>query len=82
MPAPLRISDAADLVDASIQKLWLKGSETESQDYKQYFNVESGVTDYYLKDSSMTGLGYAGRIQENAVVTAQTPYQGFLIKTL
>ena len=77
MPNPLTLSDAADLIDVSIQDIWLKGSEAESALYKQYYNVESGVTDYYLKDSSISGLGYAGRIVENAAVTAASPVQGF-----
>ncbi len=77
MPNPLNLSDAADLIDVSIQDIFLKGSEKQSQLYKQYYNVETGVVDYYLKDSSMTGLGYAGRIAENAAVTAQSPVQGF-----
>lgn len=77
MPNPLSLSDAADLIDVSIQDIWLKGSEKESQMYKQYYNVETGVRDYYLKDSSMTGLGYAGRIVENAAVTSASPVQGF-----
>jgi len=77
MPNPLTLSDAADLIDVSIQEIFLKGSEKESQLYKQICNVETGVTDYYLKDSSLTGLSYAGRIIENAAVTAQSPVQGF-----
>lgn len=77
MPNPLTLADAADLVDVSIQQIWLKGSEQESKDYASYFNTESGVTDYYLKDSSLTGLGYAGRVLENAVITAKTPVQGY-----
>lgn len=77
MPNPLSLSDAADLVDVSIQDIWLKGSEAETSLYKQYFNVESGVVDYYMKDSSLNGLGYAGRISENAAVTASSPVQGF-----
>ena len=77
MPNPLNLSDAADLIDVSIQQIWLKGSEKESQMFKQYYNVETGVVDYYLKDSSLTGLGYAGRITENAAVTAASPVQGF-----
>lgn len=77
MANPLSLSDAADLLDLSIQDIWLKGSETEGTLYTQYYNVESGVTDYYVKDSSLTGLGYAGRIVENAAVTAQSPVQGF-----
>ncbi|MCK9370415.1 hypothetical protein M0R04_10945 [Candidatus Dojkabacteria bacterium] len=74
---PLTLSDAADLIDVSIQDIWLKGSESETSLYKEYMNVESGVTDYYLKDSSLTGLGYAGRITENAAVTAASPVQGY-----
>lgn len=50
MPNPLSISDAADLVDLSIQDIFLKASEKDSQFYKQYMNVETGVTDYYTKD--------------------------------
>lgn len=75
--ATLYIADAADLVDRSIQRIFLKGSEKESRDYEQYFNVESGITDYYMKDSSLSGLGYAARIQENAIITAEKPIQGF-----
>lgn len=74
---PLTLSDAADLIDVSIQDIWLKGSESESRLFEQYYNVETGVVDYYLKDSSMTGLGFAGRIVENAAITAQSPVQGF-----
>ena len=77
MPNPLNLSDAADLIDVSIQDIFLKGSEKESRLFEQYFNVETGVVDYYLKDSSLSGLGYAGRIVENAAVTAASPVQGF-----
>ena len=73
MPNPLTLADAADLIDISIQDIFLKGSERESAIYKQFMNVETGITDYYVKDSSMTGLGYAGRIIENAAVTAASP---------
>ena len=77
MPNPLSLSDAADLIDVSIQQIWLKGSEKESRMFEQYYNVETGVADYYMKDSSLTGIGYAGRIVENAAVTAVSPVQGF-----
>ena len=77
MPNPLNLSDAADLIDVSIQEIFLKGSEKESRDFEKYYNVETGVSDYYLKDSSLTGLGYAARIVENAAVTAASPLQGF-----
>src|SRR3990167_7518220 len=77
MPNPISLIDAADLIDVSIQDIFLKGSEKESRMFEQYYNVETGVNDYYLKDSSLSGLGYAGRISENAAVTAQSPVQGF-----
>ena len=74
---PLNLSDAADLIDVSIQKIWLKGSEKESRLFEDFMNVEKGVTDYYTKDSSMSGLGYAGRIVENAAITEASPVQGY-----
>lgn len=74
---PFKLGDAADLIDVSIQKIFLKGSESESKLYQQYYNVQSGITDYYEKDSSITGLSYASRILENAVITEQVPLQGF-----
>lgn len=77
MAEPLTLSDAADLIDVSIQDIFLKGSEKESRQYEQYYNVEPGVLDYHLKDSSLTGLGYAGRIVETASVTSASPVQGF-----
>jgi len=76
MPNPLNLNDAADLTDVAIQDIWLKGSERQHF-FDQYYNVESGVQDYLLKDSSLTGLGFAGRVVENAAVTAQSPIQGF-----
>lgn len=76
MPNPLSLSDAADLIDVSIQDIWIKGSSSEGRMYQQYFNVETGVVDYYTKDSSLSGLGYAGRIVENAAITAASPVQG------
>ena len=78
MASVLDISTAADLVDVAIQDIWLKGSEKETRQFEQFFNVEDGVTDYYMKDSSLSGLGYAGRIVENAAVTSQTPVQGLI----
>lgn len=73
---PLSLQDAADLIDVSIQDIFLKGS-VKNTFYDKYMNVETGVTDYYMKDSSLSGLGYAGRIVENAAVTAASPVQGF-----
>ena len=79
---PLSLSDAVDLVDVSIQKIWLKFSELEKvKYYNRYFNVVTGVTDYYEKDSSLTGLGEAARITENAVITGEAPVQGLVYRS-
>jgi hypothetical protein len=77
MPNPLTINDAVDLTNVAIQDVWIKGSEKESRLFEQYFNVETGVVDYTVIDSSISGLGYAGRIVENAAITAASPVQGF-----
>ena len=78
MSAPLTLAQAVDLTNVAIQDIYLKESKLEKKSvYDKYFNVVSGVTDYYLKDSSLSGLGEAARITENAVVTAEVPVQGY-----
>lgn len=78
MAALLTLGDAADLTDIAIQDIWLKTSDVEKTSvYSKLFNVVSGITDYLHKDSSMTGLGNASRIVENAVVLGEAPIQGF-----
>ena len=57
MSAPLSLSQAADLIDLSIQKVFSKTSEPEAK-YKKYFNYRT-TTDYYDKDSSLSGLSEA-----------------------
>lgn len=78
MAAPLTLGQAVDLTDVAIQDIYLKESKLEKKAvYDKYFNVVSGVTEYYLKDSSLSGLGEAARITENAVVTSEVPVQGY-----
>jgi len=78
MGIPFTLADAADLVDVAIQDIYLKQTTLEKTPvYTQYFNTVSGVTDYYEKDSSLSGLGQAARITENAVITSEAPVQGF-----
>lgn len=76
MPTPLTLADAANLIDISIQRIDLKDS-ARNRLFEQYYNVEDGIVDYYFKDSSLSGLSYAGRIAENGAVTSQSPVQGF-----
>jgi hypothetical protein len=76
--APLSLGSAADLVNIAIQRIWLKSSDLYKTTYfDKFMNVESGITDYYMKDSSMTGLGEATRITEQSVITSEVPVQGF-----
>jgi hypothetical protein len=74
MSAPYNIAQAADLVDLSIQNVFSKTSTPEAQ-YSKYFNVRS-TTDYYEKDSSLSGLGEAEFVDENAIILSDTPTQG------
>ena len=57
------LGDAVDLTDVSIQKIFLKETDLEKKTYfDKYYNVEKGVVDRLLKDSSLSGLGQASRI--------------------
>jgi hypothetical protein len=73
--APLNIAQAADLVDLSIQKVYAKTTVPEPT-YKKYFNYRQ-TSDYYEKDSSLSGLGEADFVDENGVVAVDVPIQGF-----
>lgn len=73
--APLSIGQAADLLDLSIQKVFAKTSEPEMM-YNKYFNVRK-TQDLYEKDSSLSGLGIADYVDENAAVHVDVPIQGF-----
>ena len=76
--ALLTLGTAVDLVDVAIQKIFLKETDLEKKSvYEKYVNVERGVSDLYMKDSSLSGLGSAARITENAVIVSEAPVQGF-----
>lgn len=75
MPAPLNIAQAADLVDLSIQKIFSKTSDPEVM-YTKYFNVRT-TDDCYEKDSSLSGLGEADFVTENAAIVSDVPIQGY-----
>jgi len=70
-------NDAPDLLNKAVDVIWLKGSEKQTEFYKDYYHVQS-TENYQDTDSSLGGLGYAGRIVENAVPVAQTPVQGLI----
>lgn len=75
MSAPFNIAQAANLVDLSIQNVYEKASEPDVN-YKKYFNFRK-TEDYYDKDSSLSGLGEADFVDENGVIFADTPVQGY-----
>lgn len=77
MPIPFALGDAVDLTDVAIQRIWLKHTTIQQTTYyDKYFNVETGVTDRLLRDSSITGLSEATRIPEQAIITGEAPIQG------
>lgn len=75
MSAPFSINQAADLVDLSIQKVFDKCAEVENV-YSKYFNVRT-TSDYYEKDSSLSGLANADFVDENGIIYSDTPVQGY-----
>ncbi len=75
MSAPLNLDQASDLLDLSIQKIFPKTSVPEPK-YKQFFNFRT-TSDYYEKDSGISGLGEADFVDENGVVTVDVPIQTY-----
>lgn len=72
------LGDAVDLTDVAIQKIFLKQTDLEKKSYyDQYYHVERGISDRYMKDSSLSGLGSASRIVENSTIVSEAPVQGF-----
>lgn len=69
------LAQAADTIDLSVQKMWLKSSDPEPL-FKKYMNYRT-TEDYYEKDSSITGLGIADFTPENGVIVADVPIQGY-----
>ena len=76
MAAPLTLGQAADLIDLSIQKMWLKGTTEDKEYFRDFCNVTTGVEDYYMKDSSLSGLGSAARVVESGTIHQEVPVQG------
>lgn len=73
MSAPLNITQAADLVDLSIQKIFKKSSEPD-QMFSKFTNIQK-AEDYYVKDSGLSGLGEADFVDENAALISDVPVQ-------
>jgi hypothetical protein len=75
MSAPLNIAQASRLVDKSFQNIFEKTSTPELK-LKSFFNFRT-TTDYYEKDSGLSGLGEAEFNDENGVVIVDVPVQTF-----
>lgn len=73
---PFDIDAASDLVDLSIQEIWLKSPADLKEYSKEYYNIES-VTDYIVKDSSITSIDTMSKVPENGRIPADSPHQGF-----
>lgn len=76
MAVPFTLSDFADSVDVAIQSIHSKMTNLEEENYSKYFHVES-TEDYYEKDSSLSGFGEAARLTEGAIITSESPVQGY-----
>lgn len=75
MSAPLNIAQASRLVDLSFQKIFEKSSAPEEK-FAQYFNKRT-TSDFYEKDSGLSGLSEADFVDENGVVVADSPIQTY-----
>lgn len=73
---PFDIDAASDLVDLSIQEIWIKSPADLKEYSKEYYNVET-VPDYITKDSSITAVSTFSKIPENGNIPADSPHQGF-----
>ena len=72
MPAtPLNRAAIADATDRSIQKMFKKDADVELT-LGKYYNKRT-TTDYFEKDSSLTGLSVAVFADENSQVTEDAP---------
>jgi len=74
---PFTTGTSPDLLNVAIQKIWLKVKPFVEDFYKRYVNVVTGVTDYYTKDSSLSGMGEMSRILDNATIQAESPIEGY-----
>lgn len=72
---PFDLDAASDLIDLSIQKIWIK-SKADLKEYHRDFYYVEPVSDYIVKDSSVTSISSFSKIVENQAIPATSPYQG------
>lgn len=73
---PFDLAAAADLIDLSIQNIWIKSPADTKEYHREYYAVES-VKDHIVKDSSLTSIKSFSQIPENGQIPAGSPHQGF-----
>jgi len=73
---PMTLDLAGDLIDLAIQRIAPKMTNLEEENFSKFYNVES-TDDYLDKDSSLSGFSEAARMTENAIITSESPVQGF-----
>lgn len=73
---PATLAQFGDLVDESIQDIFVKRGMSQKQGIEDYFNV-SDTQSYYDKDSSVAGAAKAKFIGDNGSVLYDAPIQGF-----
>lgn len=72
---PMNVLAAANAIDKSVQKYFLKESTPELQ-LKKYFNFRT-TTDYYEKDAGVSGLSEASFTAENANIKKDVPIETY-----
>lgn len=76
MAVPIRLSDAVDLYDEAIQRVFDGKYTAHPETYKLLCDV--GDTEIYLeKRSAFTGFSMAKQLGENEAVQYESPDQGF-----
>ncbi len=76
MGNPMLLSDAVDLYDERIQKVYLKAEKEMTKYYKSFvFEQNTDLFDY--RESGFTDMGVAAEIDENGAVGYNNPDQGF-----
>ena len=72
---PMNVLAAANAIDKSVQKYFLKESTPELQ-LKKYFNFRT-TTDYYDKDAGISGLSEASFTSDNATIKKDVPIETY-----
>jgi len=72
---PYNVLAAANAIDKSVQKYFLKEANPDLQ-FKKYFNFRT-TTDYYEKDAGVSGLSEASFTAENATIKKDVPIETY-----